>query len=330
MNEIVKLSIIIPVFNVEDYVEKCYSSISEDFDRSQYEIIFINDGSTDQSLSVINNIAKNNSNVKVVSQINQGLSVARNTGLSVAAGKYIIFLDSDDWLNFSVIWDLMLFAIKKDLDLLSYRLEYFDKNSISIGKRPKHPLEYFKIHTGKQVLIQGFQPSSACLFLYSLKFLNDNKLRFYPGISQQDVEFTTRIMLYAQSVYFSDLVCYNYRRYLGTTSMPNSNLKLEKYLNDTIIVASLMKRNLESIGLNEQDVLNAIVKNYNSVTWNLIWRFLAFPKEVSFEYKMKCINELRLKSLYPIKGNLKSKFQVLINYIFFSEFVLKYLLKFRS
>lgn len=330
MEKSLKLSIIIPVYNVEAYIEKCYNSVKGNYDELQFEIIFVNDGSTDNSLNVLTNLVTPSEYITIISQENLGLSGARNTGIAAARGAYIVFLDSDDWLNFDVIQELLNYAINNELDLVSYGLEFFDEKSQSMGCREKHPIEYSKMLTGRQALIQGFQPSSSCLFLYKSKFLKINNFQFYPRIAQQDVEFTLRIMLLAERVYFSESIGYNYYRHSGTISMPQSVQKLQKYLSDAITVAGLMKNNESAIDKNDIELIRAVQKNYNSVVWNLLWRFLTKPKEVSYAFKKQCIEDMELKDLYPIKGRLKSKFQYLVNFLFKAEYVFLYILKIKE
>lgn len=321
------LSIIIPVYNVEKYLKRCYDTISLDCNFT-YEILFVNDGSTDSSLEIIEEIASKASNVTVISQANQSLSVARNIGMKVAKGRYFIFLDSDDWLNFEKIQGLLSFTIKNDLDLLSYGLEFFDENNNSLGFREKHPITYNEILTGKELLIQGYQPSSSCLFIYKKDFVIENNLSFYPKISQQDVEFTMRLLAKAGRVFFSEEIVYNYYRHTGTISMPKTKEMTEKYLSDSIIVSKLMKQN--KIGVDDQEFLKIIEKNYNSVVWNLLWRFLVKPKETSFFFKEQCLKELKAKKLYPIKGDLKTSFQSKVNFFLNHETLFKLILKIRN
>lgn len=330
MDKRINLSIIIPVYNAENYIEKCYNSVSGEYSDLVCEVIFVNDGSTDKSLDVLNRLVAGKENCKIVSQENRGLSGARNTGIENASGDYILFLDSDDWLNFDTIKSLIPIAIDKELDLISYGLEFYNENNASLGNREKHPVEYNKILTGREVLIQGFQPSSSCLFLYRRSFLNTNSLRFFPRIAQQDVEFTTRIMLKAQNVYFSELIGYNYYRHSGTISMPSSSEKLQKYLSDSIIVSSLIKENLNYIDNSDLELKKAVEKNYNSVIWNLLWRFLTKPKEVSYAFKKQCLGDLKTKGLYPIKGELKTSFQNKIRILFNLETMFKVVLKIRN
>ena len=326
MDSKLDLSIIIPVFNVEKYIEKCFNSIQLVNDFS-LEIIFINDGSTDSSLQIIDNIASKNTCVRVISQSNLGLSGARNTGIDNANGNYILFLDSDDWLNFKVIENFLPFAMKNDLELLSFGIESFNENGISLGKRPNQPVDYKTIISGQQALIQGFQPSSSCLFLYKKSFLNAFNLHFYPKIAQQDVEFTTRIMICAKKVYFSDEIGYNYFRHQGTISLPTTIEKLYFYLTSATKVAFLIKQNLETYKNLDVNTISALQKNYNSVVWNLILRFLVNRTEVDSNFKIETLNNLKLQGLYPIKGKLKTNFQNLTRVFFNFEWLLKSVFK---
>lgn len=324
------LSIIIPVYNVEKHLERCYESIRGDFASLPYEIIFVNDGSTDKSLEVLNKIVPKSEFVKIITQENKGLSGARNTGIDIAKGEYLVFLDSDDWLNFDIIKELLYYALDENLELISYNLEYFNEDNNSMGLRMEHPLKYNIVLDGEQVLTQGYQPSSSCLFIYNKSFLNTYNLRFHPRIAQQDVEFTLRIMLYAKKVYFSNKVGYNYFRNHGTISLPTTIDKLKKYLSDSIIVADLMKKNCLTVQNNNKKLICVIQKNYNSVVWNLIWRFYSKPKEVDYDFKVKCLKELKEKELYPIKGALKTNFQKISCFFFNQEWLLKLVFKFKS
>lgn len=90
-----KVSVIIPVYNVEKYLESCLESIkSQTF--TDYELILINDGSTDESVAIMRRYAKTDARIRIISQSNRGVSAARNLGLSVAEGEYVLFVDSDD------------------------------------------------------------------------------------------------------------------------------------------------------------------------------------------------------------------------------------------
>lgn len=128
-----KLSLVIPMYNVELYIERCLNScINQNLSPNEYEIIVINDGSKDNSLSIVEKIVQKYTNIHVISQINGGLSSARNTGLKNARGKYIWFIDSDDWIEPNVLKTLYDAASQNDVDILRFAWNVVDEKIIYI------------------------------------------------------------------------------------------------------------------------------------------------------------------------------------------------------
>ncbi len=135
-----KISIIVPIYNVEQYLKQCLESIDM-FDRIDIEIILVNDGSTDESLKVCNEFKERHNNVIVIDKQNGGLSDARNAGTNIARGDYLYYLDSDDWIAPHAIDKLYTFAIDNNCDIvqggffyayndrLLYDNRWFDENS---------------------------------------------------------------------------------------------------------------------------------------------------------------------------------------------------------
>ena len=178
-----------------------------------------------------------------------------------------------------------------------------------------------KIITGNEALIQGYQPSSICVFLFKTDFLNINQLRITPKITHMDVEFTSRMMLVAKRVLFVDVIAYHYLFRLDSITKPKSIIGLKKFLHDEVVISKMM---LDTIKPNmDKNLIFAIQKNYNSVVWNLLWRFITNRKEVDYDFKIYCITELKNNGLYPFKGKLKTNFQNYSSYFFNFEFFLK-------
>lgn len=128
-----KVSIIVPVYNVEKYLEKCLDSIINQT-LKEIEIICINDGSTDSSLSVLEQYALKDSRIKIINQQNQGLSVARNNGLKYATGEYIGYVDSDDWISYDFYELLYNNAKKYNADIACGEIERPNADSIKLQK----------------------------------------------------------------------------------------------------------------------------------------------------------------------------------------------------
>lgn len=324
------LSIIIPVYDTERYLRKCFESIIPLMEVLVVEVIFVNDGSPDNSIALINEFKRNYSFVKIINQDNQGLSSARNRGIKEAKGDYFILLDSDDWIEWKSIERVYHIANKKQLELVGFHLQFINQSYTEGTISRKHKLAYDTIMSGSEALIGGYQPSSSCLFMYNKNFIKSNNLQFYKGIMQEDVEFSIRLLIPAKQICFTDIVAYKY--YRRNNSMTTTSLvdRRERYLLDSIIVADLIKRNIMQLNKNQISLKSAIEKNYNSVIWNLLWRLFAKPKEMSYEFKVKCISELKLRSLYPIKGVLKSSFQYFMRLIFNKERLFLFILKIRN
>jgi len=321
------LSVIIPVYNTKEYLYRCIEPMVRNIVKD-IEVIFVNDGSTDGSLEILKNFEEKYDFVNVINQENQGLSVARNVGIRQAKGDYFILLDSDDWLEWENILKIHQIAVRKDLELVGFKLQFVNQNGEIIGVSDKHPLVYEKKITGKEAVVQGYHPSSACLFLYKTSFIIDNNLEFYKGIMQEDVEFTLRILLNANSVLFTDKIGYNYFRRSDSMTTTLSEERIEKYLLDSILVANEIKKYI--LQQNSEDVKHAIEKNYNSIIWNLLWRFIVHPQEISYKFKLKCIKKLKKCDLYPIKGSLKTSFQNKSRYFFNMESLFLFVLRMRN
>ena len=124
MDENKQLSIIIPVYNVEKYIRSCLISIfNQGLDYEQFEVIIVNDGTTDGSLEVIKDIIDSHSNICVIEQTNQGMSIARNNGLRRAKGKYVMFVDSDDLLVEKSLPSLLEKTLESSVDMSIARFE---------------------------------------------------------------------------------------------------------------------------------------------------------------------------------------------------------------
>lgn len=114
-----KVSVIVAVYNIEDYIERCIESILKQ-DYRNIEIIVVNDGSVDKSLNILNRLMQKDSRIIIINQSNKGLSEARKEGYKVATGEYLLFMDGDDWLEQNAIAQLYLLASKSDYDIVMY------------------------------------------------------------------------------------------------------------------------------------------------------------------------------------------------------------------
>lgn len=202
------LSIIVPVYNVELYVERCLlSCLKQNISSNQYEIIVVNDGTQDNSLAIVERIANQYSNITIVSQTNAGLSAARNHGLSLASGEYVWFVDSDDWISENSLLGLCELLINNQLDvcLVSAAMNCEGR----MQKRYTYSEKFQnQVMQGKVFLSSRVYQACAPFSIYRRNFLMQNKLFFMNGVYHEDSEFTPRAYYLAERVLYYDKVLY--------------------------------------------------------------------------------------------------------------------------
>lgn len=154
IDENIDLSIIVPAYNVSEFIEECINSVLKQKTEFKYELIVINDGSKDNTLDKIN-LFKEDSHLKIINQENRGFSGARNRGIDEAKGKYIMFLDSDDLLCENSIEKLMKTAYDKNADIVQGAYYTFDKDKNKFYTNMK-PIERDRRIDNKEISVPGF------------------------------------------------------------------------------------------------------------------------------------------------------------------------------
>jgi glycosyltransferase involved in cell wall biosynthesis len=206
-----KFSIIIPAFNVEIYLRQCLDSVlTQSF--TDYEVICINDGSTDESGDILNEYSRVNRNIKVIHQENKGLSAARNAGIKIAQGKYIFFLDSDDWLEPNALKILTDKANNEDIICFSGR-RYFEDGSFEVPDEgiTESNLSGWDYYNQYALKPRKFHFVCTVLRIYRREFLLQHQLFFEEGIFHEDNLFTPITCYYAKSVKVIPDILYVYR-----------------------------------------------------------------------------------------------------------------------
>lgn len=211
------VSIIIPVYNVEKYLNDCLNSILLQTYKN-YEVIIINDGSTDNSLNIANQYCHVNNKFKVYTKENSGLGDSRNFGLKYAKGEYVLFIDSDDSINLNYIEDCYNAAKQNDADIVFASL-YFDflqkpsKNYLiePVTKFDKLPIELINLNS----------PTIPTKFIKH-QFIKINQLKFY-NYRYEDITFTTQMLLKNPKVNQASTAIYNYVQRSNSIMQTNDN-----------------------------------------------------------------------------------------------------------
>lgn len=195
-----KISVIVPVYNTEKYVEKCLKSIVEQ-KMKDIEIIVVNDGSTDNSESKIQNFIKENKNLDIqyLKKQNGGLSDSRNFAIPYVHGKYISFVDSDDYISEELYSNLEKY-MDEDIDLIKFKMQKVDENGNILEKLDGPTFEkctgeegYEKLCTSDKFL------DPACIYLYRAEFFKQNNFEYAKGTYHEDFGLTSLIILKAKN-----------------------------------------------------------------------------------------------------------------------------------
>lgn len=199
-----KLSVIVPVYNVADYVVACVESIVANKVKD-YEIILVNDGSTDSSLQIIRKLEKKYREIKVIDKKNGGLSSARNAGIDVALGEYISFIDSDDTIDDMMFKKLLDKASESNYDIVTCGVKMiYPEKIVNVGPSFAYDLNS-KEDVKKQMY--DFYPA-ACNKIFRRDVLND--IRFKEGVAYEDVEFIYRLLPRIHKIGVVNGYYYNY------------------------------------------------------------------------------------------------------------------------
>lgn len=276
-----EISVIVPIYNVESFLEKCVETLLKQT-ISSYEIILVDDGSTDNSGRICDDLGLSNPDrVVVVHQSNAGLSAARNIGIDIAKGRYITFVDSDDWVEPDFLQVLYKSICLQDTDLSCCGLIY-DRNE---GQSPILRTDMMLNLTHKQLYHQILQNSQfygyVCNKMFKLSKIGN--LRFDKSLkSAEDMDFVTRYSLNCGYASFNPSQLYHYRQRLGsmtgTFSFNPMKLSVLK-VNGTLI---------DIYASEAPELLDYVIANYVKTNLNILGRMLiSHIKDIDLEIQLK-------------------------------------------
>ncbi|WP_033151991.1 glycosyltransferase family 2 protein [Pseudobutyrivibrio ruminis] len=258
-----KLSVLIPIYNVDKYLEECLSSI-QNISYKDVEIICINDGSTDASKDIIDTFCKTDERFIILDKMNSGYGDSLNRGLDIAKGEYVSILESDDTINIAVLEEMLSIAENKELDIVkaNYNLLYEDRIE---------PFQNFKDVTYNEVFCPTehwnvfLSAPAIWSAVFKREFLVENKIKFLatPGASYQDTSFMFKCWCNASRVLLINDYLINYRQ-TNENSSSNSSKKIFDILNETNEMKSYVMRN------KKLDILPICMRTkWQSFAWTL-------------------------------------------------------------
>ena len=291
-----KISVIVPVYNTEKYIEKCLDSIISQ-DMKDIEVIVVNDGSTDNSEEIIKKyVEQYPDKVKLYTQVNGGLSSARNYGISKATGKYLCFVDSDDYIAKNLFDELDTF-ISDDVDLIKYKCIKVDENGEQIEKvngpvfAKKNGNEAFNELYSQDVLMEA-----VWLYLCKREFWERNNFQFPVNKFHEDWAVVPIMVISANAVVSTGIYGYCYVQSSNSITRDNDDEKIKTRVYDMLEhYDNLVKK------ISEVEIDSLTLDNYKIYMSNcLILKLKELPEKYHKEY----IQELKQRR---IVDNIKAR-----------------------
>lgn len=281
------VSIVVPVYNAEKSIKKCIESIVNEDVSFPYEIILINDGSKDNSINVLKLFANHYNNIKILEQNNQGVSSARNLGISNASGEWIMFLDADDFL-YSGWSKIVEKYLENKCDFIIFSNDNYEEND------EKNVIN----------MITGIQPkyNMSCIWskMYRLEIIKQNNLKFQEGIiNGEDALFNLEYYLKCKNINFEKAEIYNYSpNNLSATNSFNS-----KFLESDMLYQSRLQQILKSLDKDYEknskiSALNAWLVFFNRYSYKKSFNLKDFEVLLKNEIYMNVIDDYSNYSKY--------------------------------
>lgn len=275
------ISVIIPVYNVEKYLRECLDSVLAQT-YSNYEVILVDDGSTDISGAICDEYADKHNNIRVIHKENGGLSEARNTGLDASNGDYIYFLDSDDWIEKETLQSLANRITETDSDVVFFDSKSFEDSGKGYQISQRY-IRKFDYPTGNGLVVfEQLQTnkefhSAVPLLFFKKSFFEESGIRFYPGILYEDMLFTFEALVKAKRVSQCKEAFYH-RRYRHH-SITQSKVSEKNYLSAATVY-------IELVAFSEQERIlrNKCVQQYLA---RCAYRFIDIYSQLSAVDKKK-------------------------------------------
>lgn len=317
------ITVVIPIFNTEKFLKECVLSLyRQDVKITDFEVLLIDDGSSDKSLALANDLAQDYPNIKVFHQENQGQAAARNFGIDNAKGEYITFLDSDDYLLPHSLRLLYQNIKNDDLDAVFgyWIVECINGETLKLNTRQ---LKGGILYTGEELALNYPVFGSMCGAIFKRDVFKD--LRFKTGFTHEDSELCFRLYPKLKKVVFVDEPVYFYRYNPVSTDRSRDKSKLLKNLESDIVIASLLYEyiNKETFNKNIQAKYKRIA-NSMVISYFIRLRNSGLLNDINIEQK---VDEWRRLKVYPIKGKCLSLKSTLLSRLFNIPFILRQYLK---
>ncbi len=328
----IDISVVIPVYNTEKYIVECVESVLANT-QAEYEILCINDGSTDSSLQLLNNLAEKHDCIKVVSQENAGQSAARNKAIEMARGKYLYFLDSDDKIGSDALKNLLAYLEQEDLDVLYFSGSSFCDTKELEGKFKGLETAYVRkgtyqgwcsgLELMQRLREQKDYSVSPCTQIIRREFLLEHDISFYEGIIHEDNLFSFQVMVNAKRAdCINDIYFYRRIRESSVMTKPKTYENLLGYfvcflkMLHYVYGRELKEEEEQAVNITLRSVKANVKKSYLSIGKEEREKFyerlstgdrLFFKSVILQQVELEVKQTRKIKRLKKIKNSLEYK-----------------------
>ena len=258
-----KLSVLITMYNAEKYIKRCLDSLlNQDISKFDYEIIIMNDGSTDSSELIINDYIIQNPNIILYNDVNEGPYVKRNKALKLARGNFVYFVDADDYLAYNSLGRILDYAIDKNLDVLGFGSLATPLPDQFELLTPFEPNNEPKIMNGREFLAEHrYMRYELWWYFINKDYIENSGFKFYEGKFQADVLFTIQTFLNAEKTAYCPVEIYRYFTSPNSIMRTNSRANLNKILSSTKMMILKVNSLIEGAKANYENKYPKMLKN---------------------------------------------------------------------
>lgn len=305
------ISFIIPVYNVSHCLTKCVTSLlNQKLDASAYEIILVNDGSTDGSCELCMDFEKRYASIRVISQENKGLSEARNRGMDEALGDYLCFVDADDTLFPEGVSSLLPYCMG-NYDLIRFWCEL-----VHPGTAPdKTPSDGRILYQGDgygYLRKYGLETFCTC-YLYRRSFLSEKSLRFQPGIIGEDFAFMYDVMIACPTIISVASRIYRYNIVSDSISTKRSPEHSRRWVRDLKETMERIGHGLESFREKDPPLFEKCRKSLDGKMISLFSRILS--AKYSLPVFKSLLEECSTNGLLPLSSSSTSRRETMVRHV---------------
>lgn len=237
-----KVSIIVPVYNVEKYLDECVQSIQKQTYKN-IEIILVDDGSPDHSPQMCDEYAQKDSRIKVIHKKNGGLSSARNAGIDAATGEYIMFIDSDDFIEPIMVEKLLELKENTNTEVVACNIDKFEGSTYKTikDKNTFKDIAVFDKQTYLKKLLLRTIDCTSCNKLYQKGYIGD--IRFWEGVNNEDHLFLFKLYQKCNKIAYTDKVYYHYRTTPNSITTKKLNDRSFDILKNKEVIKQIIEKN---------------------------------------------------------------------------------------